>query len=96
MNTTIASAIRERHALEFFYKGHRRVVEPHTYGLDRKAQKEKLSAWQITGKPADEPDWRYYEVAEIGELRELPQSFGKARDGYKRNDPRMSTIYAQV
>ena len=96
MNSTISKAIREKTVLEFYYKSVRRVVEPHTYGLDRKACVEKLSAYQLTGKPLDKPDWRYYEVAEIKNLRELPQSFQDSRDGYKRDDRRMSTIYERI
>lgn len=95
MNSIIISAINNKSLLSFTYHGDRRVVEPHTYGCDGK-QVEKLSAWQISGKPLDKPDWRLFELSDMQMLQLLDQHFSNTRHGYKRNDSRMQTIYAQL
>ena len=44
----ICRAIRERRLLELLYKGSRRLVEPHQYGIDRRGRLV-LNAWQLSG-----------------------------------------------
>lgn len=95
MNSFIVSTINSKSLLSFNYHGVRRVVEPHTYGCDNN-HVDKLSAWQISGKPQDNPDWRIYEIVDMQMLQVLDQHFASARQGYKRNDNRMKTIYAQL
>jgi predicted DNA-binding transcriptional regulator YafY len=95
MDSTILTAIRDRMLLEFSYDGWHRVVEPHTYGVNRKKH-EVLSAWQLSGKPGNEPDWRLFEIKRIENLRIGNKSFSGARDGYRRDDKRMAVTYAQL
>ena len=95
MNQLIVSAIKNKLVLSFTYHGYRRVVEPHTYGRDDK-QVEKLSAWQISGKPADQPDWRLFEISDMQMLQTVDKHFSSTQREYKRNDSRMQTIYAQL
>ena len=96
MTSTITSAIRDKHLLELQYKGYCRVVEPHTFGRDKRTQEDRLSGWQVAGKPLDPPDWRYYDASEMTSVHALQQTFAGARDGYARNDRRMSVIYAEL
>jgi predicted DNA-binding transcriptional regulator YafY len=95
MNNTIVSAIQNKQLLSFQYDNVTRTVEPHTYGRDKKGN-DVVSAWQLSGKSGDPPAWRLYEVSRLAGLRVLPQHFANARPQYKRNDSRMTTIYAQL
>ena len=95
MNPTIVDAINHRHLLSFMYHGYGRVVEPHAYGRDR-TDIEILSAWQISGKPLDSPDWRLFLIHEITALQVLEQQIAGPRRGYQRNARNMTTVYAQL
>jgi hypothetical protein len=44
----------------------------------------------------EQPDWKIYTISKMTEIRELSESFGHARLGYKPNDSRMTIIYAQL
>lgn len=66
MNQAICQAIEEMRLLEFTYRGHHRVVEPHTHGIDRKGR-ESLSAYQVSGTSGSGgvPDWRLFRTSGI-------------------------------
>lgn len=95
MDFSLVTAINGRRIVTFYYSNVRRTVEPHTYGADHK-HIDKLVGWQISGKPGDREEWREYFYDKISLLQSTQATFSKPRDGYKRNDPAMSTIYAQI
>jgi predicted DNA-binding transcriptional regulator YafY len=93
----IAAAIREQHRLGFFYDGHTRVVEPHTFGLD-KHNREMLCGYQTagtsrSGKPVG---WKFFLVAKISGLRTTEEHFATPRPEYQRNDGAFLSIVAQL
>jgi hypothetical protein len=88
----IIEAIRNKRLLAFDYHGGARVVEPHTYGLD-KWKREVLCAYQIEGSAQG---WRNFIVAEAGGLRLEPRNFLEPRPEYQRNDGAFKEILAQL
>ena len=88
----IIEAIRSRRLLAFDYHGARRVVEPHTFGVDR-WKREMLCAFQIEGTGTG---WRNFIVAEASELRLDPRHFAEPRPEYQSNDGAFRQILAQL
>lgn len=97
MKDIISEAIDSRRLLEFIYDGHRRVVEPHTFGVSRTG-KDTLAAFQVEGTSSRGvvPAWAQFTVDKIEGLKLVDQSFADARPGYTRGDSRMKTIYNQI
>jgi hypothetical protein len=79
------------------YKGIRRVVEPHAYGVSLKGS-ELLRCYQTCGghESARPHNWALLTVSKITSLSVLEEGFSSPRDGYRRGDEAMSTIYAQL
>lgn len=93
----ITEAIKKRQLLRFDYRGHERVVEPHTYGLDLR-RREALCAYQVggsstSGQPAG---WKTFSVSEMSGLAVLDESFRTPRPEYRTNDGGFQTIYAEL
>jgi predicted DNA-binding transcriptional regulator YafY len=96
MRQIIIEAINNRKVLEFYYNNKRRVVEPYTFGTNTK-NNLMLSVYQTEGESSRElPDWNYFTVDKILELKVLDISFDGNRDGYVQGDSRMNVIYAEV
>ena len=97
MNQTIVKAIKERRLLELTYKNIRRTVEPHAYGVTKTGY-EKFTCYQVKGPHSSlKPhDWDYLDASKITNLVLLEDSFSGTRPGHKRDDPAMTTIYAQL
>ena len=95
--TVIAAAIHERQQLSFFYDGHARVVEPHTFGADKHGR-EIVCGYQTagasrSGKPVG---WKFFLVAKISGLRPTEERFATPRPEYQRNDGAFLKIVAQL
>ena len=76
MNTSaIRSAIEKRQVVEFSYKGHIRIAEPHIYGI--KNEKRQLLVYQIGGGTSSGgiPDWRRLNIDEISGFKVTDQTF---------------------
>jgi predicted DNA-binding transcriptional regulator YafY len=97
MNTKLITAIENMNLLEFNYKGHKRIVEPHAYGITTKSN-EILRAYQTDGTSdsGKVPDWRLFSVNKIEGLRILDETFTKPRYGYKVGDSAMAEIYCEL
>ena len=97
MNPKIITAIENMNLLEFNYKGHIRIVEPHAYGITVKSN-EVLRAYQTDGTSdsGDVPDWRLFSVNKIESLKVLDETFTKPRYGYKMGDSAMDKIYCEI
>jgi hypothetical protein len=94
---TIAVAIRDRKRLSFVYSGHPRIVEPHTFGIDKRGD-ELLCGYQAggsstSGKPVG---WKFFHIANISNLRVASEYFAAPRPEYQRNDGAFATILAQL
>ena len=93
----LIEAIANKRVLELRYDGYHRIVEPHTYGVSDQGH-YLLRCYQTaggshSGKPVD---WKLLRTDEISSLHETGALFPAARHGYKRNDPAMQRIYAQI
>jgi len=98
MNSEIIEAIENMNVLEFYYKGHKRTVEPHCYGIHKDTGNEALCAYQIDGYSSSRsvPAWRLYLIPEMSGITIADEQFDKPRAGYKINDSRMSRIFYQL
>ncbi len=96
MHQTIIKAIKERRLLELTYKDIQRTVEPYAYGATKTGYK-KLTCFQIKGSHSSSKPhvWDYLDVSKITKLNLLDETFVR-RDGYKPNDPNITTMYAQL
>jgi len=98
MNKDICEAIGNKSIIEFSYKGYKRVVEPHCYGIHKSTNNETLCAYQVGGYSSSEikPPWRLYTISEMSEIVVTDKQFENPRLGYKINDSRMSMIFCQI
>lgn len=89
-------AIAARKLVEFTYHGRRRVVEPHDLGVHRGVT--QLLAYQVRGgsKSGGIPEWRRFDVDEIGNLTLKEQSFFVPREAWIRNKPQWDYAIAAV
>jgi hypothetical protein len=73
------------------------VVEPHTYGLDKKGH-PALRAYQLRGgsDSGEYVGWKIFHVDEIRNLSVQQEYFAHARLEYKRNDSAFTFVYAQL
>ncbi len=97
MNTgTIRSSIANKNILEFSYKGHLRIAEPHIYGI--KNGKRQLLVYQIGGTTSSGriPDWRRINLDEISSLKVTGQKFAGRRDNPSDEHSDWDTIIAIV
>jgi len=97
MNQIICDAIHNRRVLKFTYHGHPRVVEPHAYGLSQ-AENEVIRCYQTggTSRSGKMPDWKLFEIDEIRLLTVTEEHFVNARNGYRRGDKSMPTIFCEL
>lgn len=95
--TAIAEAISKRRLLAFSYHGRERVVEPHTFGLDRWGR-TLLSAYQVECENAAraQQGWRFFFVDQLANVRVDPRGFVGARPDYVRADGAFKSITAQL
>ena len=93
----IIEAIRSKRLLVFDYCGGKRVVEPHTYGIDR-LKREMLCAYQIQGASrSGQPEgWKNFIVRDLADLRVDTRHFTQARGDYRRDDGAFREIFAQL
>jgi hypothetical protein len=93
----IIEAIRSRRLLEFRYDGGKRVVEPHTFGID-KYNREMLCGYQTGGasKSAKPVGWKFFLVAKLSGLRATDEHFATPRPEYQHNDGAFLKIVAQL
>ena len=97
MKNLIINAIQNRRLLEFTYKGHLRIVEPHTFGVFGNGN-EILVSYQIDGTSdsGGVPDWRPFTFSKIQDLKILNETFSGTRNGYKKGDKRFQMIYKDL
>ena len=97
MNSTLVSAISEKRLIEFVYKTARpRIVEPHDYGM--RGGVEKLLAFQVSGdsKSGTPHGWKWFDVADMNQLRVLDQQFAGSRADASQNHRTWDVLFARV
>ena len=89
----IVSAIRHRTALEFFYNGQPRIVEPQTYGIST-AGHPILRGYQRGGdsSAAYTKGLRLFEVKKMSKVRLTNERFAQARPEHNPKDSAMSKV----
>lgn len=89
----LKKAIQDRCLVGFYYKGHKRVVEPYTVGQAN--GKLTLRAWHLRGftKSGSHPRWRKFLGTEMRSLKILDETFEGPRPNYNPNDSDMDLIF---
>ena len=93
----ITAAIGERTRLRLVYDGHPRVVEPHTFGVDKHGR-EILCGYQTagtstSGKPVG---WKFFLLEKISGLAMTAERFAAPRPQCQHNDGAFLRIVAQL
>jgi hypothetical protein len=93
----ISKAIAEKKLIAFSYDGFRRIVEPHTLGLDTR-RKPLLCGYQIAGESRSgvSEGWKFFTVARIEQGVVRPEKFASPRPEYRRDDGAFSEVLAQL
>ncbi len=75
MHPEIFTAIRALKLIQFDYRGHYRVVEPHMFG--RRQGLDQVLGYQVRGTAGEglNQDWRMFEVADMRNVSMLTESF---------------------
>lgn len=83
--------------MSFFYDGHARIVEPHTFGVD-KHNREMLCGYQTAGTSTSGKlvGWKFFLVAKISRLQPADERFATPRPEYVHNDGAFLKIVAQL
>jgi predicted DNA-binding transcriptional regulator YafY len=92
----LSSAIHGHRCIQFHYRGDTRIVEPCAFGVDASGA-PILRAFEVGGE--GDPHgrgWALFHVDEIADLSILGRTFAAPPDGYMRNDPAMTKIYAEL
>ncbi len=97
MNSDICQAISGLQLIDFTYDGHSRVVEPHTYGVDKKGH-SALRAYQVRGGSKSGPvvDWKIFHRRQMYGVTIRQETFAGPRVGYRKGDPFFSTIHCEL
>ena len=96
--TAIVEAISTRHLLVIDYHGKTRVVEPHTFGLDRWGR-ALLCAYQVEcdSQSGKTPlGWRFFFIEQISNARLDARRFAAPRPEYVRNDGAFRSVTAEL
>jgi predicted DNA-binding transcriptional regulator YafY len=95
--TAIVDAIGNRRLLAFEYHGRARVVEPHTFGLDRWGR-SVLSAYQVECASGSKPSigWRSFFVEQMSDVRIDQRRFATPRPDFLRGDGAFKSITAEL
>jgi hypothetical protein len=93
--TAIVEAISTRHLFAFAYHGKARVVEPHTYGLDRWGR-TLLCAYQVECDGEEKCGWRFFFVEQMSGPRLDARHFTIPRPEYRRGDGAFKSITAEL
>lgn len=95
--TSISAAISRQNRIEFTYDGFKRIVEPHTLGLDA-AGKELLCGYQVAGdsRSGVSEGWKFFAVDQMKQCVVRREKFSTPRPAYRRDDGAFSQIIAQL
>jgi hypothetical protein len=76
----LRAAIEQKRLVSFVYKDSPRVIEPHDYGIQNGSV--KVLGYQVGGSSSGPlPNWRWFEVNLISDIRLLTDHFAGGRPG---------------
>lgn len=90
-------AIAEKRLVELGYHGHRRVVEPHDYGM--RNGRVMLLVYQVCGgssRASPAQGWRLLDVTKITDCTVLAETFAGSRRAPHQRHYAWDTVYARV
>jgi len=93
--TAIVEAIGTRRLLAFDYHGKARVVEAHSFGLDR-WDRTLLCAYQVECDGAEKFGWRFFFIEQMSNTRLDVGRFTMPRPDYVRGDGAFKSITAEL
>ncbi|MBC7983475.1 MAG: hypothetical protein H7Y02_06440 [Candidatus Obscuribacterales bacterium] len=89
-------AIDNKRLVSFDYGGFERVVEPHTFGID-KDNRRVLVAYQVEGASrSDKLGWKSFIQHGMTNVVVLEREFSRPRPEYKRDDRAFKLIISQL
>ena len=93
----ICEAINNNNLLTFTYDGYSRIVEPHTFGTDKKGH-EALRAYQVSGgsDSGEYVGWKLFHIHEMFNITILQEKFDGPRPKYTQGDSGFSHIQCQL
>ncbi len=96
MSHILSDAIKRRVLVELRYDGFQRVVEPYVFGAGSNRQ-HLTRVYQIEGGSVsgERKGWKLLRLDEVKEVSALDRPFAPRPD-YKRVDPAISVVLAQV
>ena len=97
MMDIVVRGIRERRLLWIVYKGHMRIVEPHTL-FDTRDGDTVLNCWQVYGYSESQgsPGWRNFSLSEVESVDVLARRFPGPRPGYEPHSPKFARVHATL
>ena len=95
-HAALLAAIRQKHLVQFVFKGKERIVEPHDYGIQGKVA--QLLAYQVGGvsNSGGLPDWRNFTVVSISNLVMLERTFPGNRPTPSGKHKPWDVLFARV
>lgn len=93
----IAKAIRGKRRLRFTYDGQSHVVEPHTFGMDRKGQMA-LRAYQLSGgsRSGEASGWKMFDAGAMRDVEVLAETFPYPHPGHRNAESAFWSIHAEL
>ena len=97
MRDLIMQAIREKRVIGIRYNNFDRTIEPHAFGLNKKGR-YILRAYQAGGGSSSfsPVDWKLFLLDEVQSITLTETFFPGPRHGYKRGDPAIARIVAEL
>lgn len=90
-------AIANKRLVELSYHGHRRVAEPHDYGVQN--GRVRLLAYQVRGASSTRRSasgWRLLDVSKISRCEVLEETFSGTRGAAHQDHLVWDAVYARV
>ena len=95
MEEIVKQGIRERRVLEFVYDGHRRVAEPHVYGI--KGGKRGILVYQIGGSSSTgNMGWKRCYLYKISGMKITDENFPGSRPNWSGKHSKWDTTIVVV
>ncbi|HZW81203.1 MAG TPA: WYL domain-containing protein [Candidatus Deferrimicrobiaceae bacterium] len=95
LDQMLRSAITNKRLLQFKYKGHERIVEPHDYGIQNGTV--RLLCWQIGGRSGSRiPGWRIVDIDGMHDFEVLDKHFAGNRDILSGKHHRWDEVFIRV
>jgi hypothetical protein len=75
MEQALTQAIAARNLIEFWYRGHRRIAEPHILGVSGGVKQLLVYQTGGTSRSGGIPEWRRFDLGEMYQLNVLSWLF---------------------